>query len=300
MSSQRSASARQQTAVKLSLASNLFLVVIKITAGLASGAISVLAEGVQSLVDVLASAGILLSVRAAAAPPDRAHPYGHGKFENLASQGQMLLILGSAGYVLWTAWERWQRPQMPRLDWGAAALSVAVVVNFFVSRRLSRLARETHSQAVEAVAAHLRSDMWACLGVLGGLGAVAITREPRLDPLIAAGTTVFVVMTALRLLRDTLRPLLDEKLPAEEEAIILRVLRDDPRVLDFHRLRTRQAGSQRLMDVHVLLSDHLTFRQAHAVSEEIEDAVRRALPNLDVIVHAEPFEEERRHQSEAH
>jgi cation diffusion facilitator family transporter len=290
----------QLTAMKLSLCSNLFLVFIKIAAGLASGAISVLAEGVQSFVDVAASAFILLSIRTAAAPPDRSHPYGHGKFENLASQGQMLLILSTAGYMFWIAWQRWQEPTMPRLDWGAGALSVAIIINFFVSRHLSKLARETHSQALEAEATHLRSDMLACIGVLGGLGAVALTREPRLDPLIAAIMTVVVVVTALRLLHDSVRPLLDERLPPHEEALIRRVLEADTRVLDYHRLRTRRAGSHRLMDVHVLLPDEFTFSQAHATTEEIEDAIRQALPNVDVIVHAEPFEEERRHQREAH
>jgi cation diffusion facilitator family transporter len=296
----RGRAARQQAAARLSLLSNVFLVLIKILAGAVSGSISVLAEGIQSTVDVMASALILLTVRAAAAPPDRRHPYGHGKFENLASLGQMVLILGSAVYLLLAAWHRWWNPAPLRVDWGIAALAVALVVNAAVSSRLLRAGRETGSQALEAEAVHLRSDMFSCAGVLAGLIAVAVTGQPRLDPLIAAAMTVVVVASAIRLMRDTLRPLLDESLPAEEEALVRKVLDTDRRVRGYHRLRTRQAGSHRLVDVHVLLDDHLSFPEAHSVSEEIESAIRATLPNVDVIVHPEPFEEEMRHQRDRH
>jgi cation diffusion facilitator family transporter len=290
----------QQRAAALSLTSNIFLVVLKIIAGVASGSISVLAEGIQSTVDVLASGLILLTVRAAAAPPDRTHPFGHGKYENLASLGQMILILGTAGFLLSATWSRWQQPVMPRIDWGAAALGTALVVNALVSRRLVTVGKRTDSQALLAEAAHLRSDMYSCIGILGGLALVWLTGQPRLDPLMAGVMTVVVVVTTLRLLRQTLRPLLDESLPAEEEARVEAVLRADPRVRSFHRLRTRQAGSHRLMDVHLLLDDHLSFTEAHTIAEDVENTIRAALPNVDVTVHAEPFEAEMQHQREVH
>jgi cation diffusion facilitator family transporter len=291
---------RQVAAARLSLLSNLGLVAVKITAGVVSGSISVLAEGVQSSVDVVASALILVTLRTAAAPPDENHPYGHGKFENIASLGQMFLILGSAGYLLWAAWDRWWNPVMPRVDWGIAALCLALAVNAAVSAHLMRVARETGSQALEAEATHLRSDMLSCVGVLAGLAAVAVTRQARFDPAIAGVMTVVVVLSALRLLRDTLRPLLDESLPAGEAERVRAVLDADPRVLGYHRLRTRRAGAHRLIDVHILLDDQLTFAAAHLLAEEIEGKVREALPNSDIIIHAEPFEEETRHQAEVH
>ncbi|MFN3650186.1 MAG: cation diffusion facilitator family transporter [Armatimonadota bacterium] len=287
-------------AAALSLGANLFLVAIKISAGFLSGSISVLAEGVQSTMDVVASALILFTVRAAAQPPDPEHPYGHGKFENLASLGQMVLILGSAVYLFGAAWERWQDPVLPRVDWGAGALTIAVVVNLVVSNRLFRVAQRTGSQALEAEALHLRGDMLSCVGVLAGLFLVWITQEPRLDPLIAAVMTVLIVVGAVRLLRESLRPLLDESLPAEEEEMVRAVLDEHPEVRGYHRLRTRRAGSHRLIDLHVLLDDDLTFRRAHELSEEIEEAIRACFPNADVIVHAEPYEEEQRHQEEVH
>lgn len=289
-----------EKAARLSLGSNLLLVVIKIVTGIMSGSISVLAEGIQSTVDVVASAVILWTVRHAAAPPDRDHPYGHGKFENLASVGQMVLILGSAAYLLYAAWERWNAPRMPRLDWGIAALGTATVVNIFVSRHLFRVARETRSHALEAEAMHLRSDLISCVGVLIGLVVVGITGYARLDPLIAAGMTGYVVYSALNLLRNSLRPLADESLPAEDLARLQKVLDSDPRVLSYHRIRTRQAGSQQFVDLHVLMDDDLTLVQAHRIGEEVEAALREVLPNANVMAHIEPFRDEMRHQEEHH
>lgn len=292
----------QQQAARLSLGANVFLVAIKVGAGLHSGSLSVLAEGVQSLLDILASVMILITVRAAAAPPDSAHPYGHGKFENLTALIQMTLILGSIAGVWGVALIRWRDPnlQVPQVDWGVAAILISIAVNLWVSGRIFRVARETNSQALRAEGVHLRGDLWSCFGVLLGLTATHLFHEPRFDPLFAAGMTVFSLVSALHLLRDTLRPLLDESLPGEEERQIRAVLQADERILGFHKLRTRQAGSVRLADVHILLDDHLTFRAAHAIAEQVEAEIRRVLPNLDIMVHAEPFEEETRHQREVH
>jgi cation diffusion facilitator family transporter len=292
--------AAQQQAARLSLGANIFLVAIKIGAGLASGSLSVLAEGVQSLLDIFASAMILVTVRAAAAPPDQEHPYGHGKFENLTALVQMVLVLGSIAGIWYAAWQRFKNPVMPHVDWGVAAIVVSIIVNLLVSGRIFQVATETNSAALRAEGVHLRGDLWSCYGVLAGLIATRVTGMPRLDPAFAALMTLFAMASAIHLIRDTLRPLLDECLPGDEESAIRAVLEADSRVMGFHKLRTRQAGSSRLADVHILLDDHLSFRMAHDIGEEIEDEIRRVLPNLDVMVHTEPFEAEMQHQREDH
>ncbi len=292
--------AAQQQAARLSLGSNVFLVLIKLGAGLQSGSLSVLAEGVQSLIDIFASAMILLVVRAAAAPPDEAHPYGHGKFENITALVQMVMVLGSIAGIWYAAWRRFQSPSMPEVDWGVAAIIISIAVNLAVSARIFKVAKETESSALRAEGVHLRGDLWSCFGVLLGLAITHVTGEARFDPAVAAFMTIFAMFSAVHLIRDTLRPLLDESLPGEEEECIKSVLEADKRVLGFHKLRTRQAGSGRLADVHILLDDHLSFREAHDIGEDIEDEIRRVLPNLDVMVHVEPYEAEMKHQREDH
>jgi len=287
-------------AARLSVISNTGLVIVKIAAGLVTGSISVLAEGIQSTVDILASTMIYASLRAAERPPDKSHPYGHGKFENLASAVQMLLILGSTAFILYQAYRRLLDPRMPHVDLGVAAMGLAVAVDLAVSSHLQRVARETGSLALEAEAQHLRADMYASAGVLLGLVAVRLTGWAPLDPIVAALLTIVVIITAIRLMRLSLRPLLDQSLPAEEETKIRRTLDGDDRVKGYHKLRTRQAGVQRHVDVHVMLEDTLPLSEAHAIGEEIEGAIRKTLPNLDVVVHVEPYAEEMSHQATHH
>jgi len=292
--------AARRRAAGLSVIANIGLVLVKIAAGLASGSISVLAEGIQSTVDILASLMIYATVRVAERPPDRLHPYGHGKFESLTSAIQMLLILGSSAFILYEAAQRLRNPRMPEVGWGIGAMALAMVVDLAVSSHLLRVAGKTESLALEAEARHLRSDMYASAGVLLGLVAVRITGWAPLDPIIAAILTVVVIVTAVRLIVASLRPLLDQSLPSEEEARIRRALDADQRVKGYHKLRTRQAGSERHVDVHILVEDSLPLVKAHAIGEEMERAIRKTLPNLDVVVHVEPYAEELSHQAIQH
>jgi len=286
----------QLAAARLSLFANIFLVLIKVSAGIASGSLSVISEGVQSFLDILASAAILWTLRKANEPPDREHPWGHGKLENLVSLGQIALILVGAGGILFAAWHRLGSVYAPHFDWGIAALSVSLLVDWGVSHRVAKVAKKNGSAALHAEAVHLRSDMYSCAGVLGGLILAWITHWPWLDPAIAALMALVIIGTAIKLMKDTVRPLMDEKLPPEEESAIRKVLEADARILQYHRLRTRRAGSLRHMDVHILLDDALSFSQSHAIAEDVENSIRNALPGTDVIVHAEPYHEEMQHQ----
>jgi len=288
----------QLAAARLSLFANMFLVLIKVSAGIASGSLSVLSEGVQSFLDILASAAILWTLRKAYEPPDREHPWGHGKLENLVSLVQIALILVGAGGILFAAWHRLGSAYVPHFDWGIAALSISLLVDWGVSHRVEKVAKKSGSAALHAEAVHLRSDMYSCAGVLGGLVLAWITHWSWLDPAIAALMALVIIASAIKLMRDTVRPLMDEKLPPEEEAAIRKVLDADARVLNYHRLRTRRAGSLRHMDVHILLDDALSFSQSHAIAEDVEHSIRGALPGTDVIVHAEPYHEEMQHQND--
>ncbi len=297
--SDRSSEVRRRAA-RLSIISNTALVIVKVAAGLLTGSVSVLAEGIQSTIDIVASSMIYASLGVAARPPDRGHPYGHGKFESLTSAVQMLLILGSTTFILYQAYRRLLHPRMPEVDWGIGAMGLAIVVDLAVSSHILHVARQTESLALEAEARHLRSDMYACAGVLLGLVAVRLTGWAPLDPLIAALLAVVVIVTALRLMGTSLRPLLDQSLPPEEEGRIRRALDADARVMGYHRLRTRQAGAQRHVDVHIMLEDSLTLSRAHAIGEDVERALRKTLPNVDVVVHVEPYTEELSHQATHH
>ncbi len=286
-------------AARLSVLSNTFLIVLKLAVGWKIGSVAVLSEGAHSASDLVAALIAYFAVKASALPPDEEHPYGHGKVESLSGLIEALLIFGAA---IWIVIESVQAlfsgSRAHTVGWGIVVMGVSAVVNALISRRLLAIARKTESQALEADAHHLMTDVWTSLGVLIGLILVHFTGDSRFDPLVALLVSTFIFKAAWSISRDAIQFLLDGRLPEEEIATVQEILTKDVRVLGWHKLRSRKSGSERHIDLHVQMDDDLSLRAAHALTEELEDKIRAALPNVAVIIHPEPFEEEKRHQEE--
>ena len=294
---------RKVRAALLSILSNTFLVILKLVVGYISGSVSILSEAAHSATDLVASAIAFYSVRASDTPPDEQHPYGHGKIESVSGLAEALLIFAAAIYIIYEIVEKMLtlRAGHPHaLDAGMAVMGFSALVNFFISRYLFRIARETDSLALEADAEHLRADVLTSLGVFVGLALVRFTGILWLDPLTAAIVALLILRAAFRLAREALQPLLDSRLPDVEVATIRGILENDARVLSYHKLRTRKSGSQRHADVHVQIEDSSTLLEAHDLAEELEDRIRERLPAIYVNIHMEPYHAELRHQQEAH
>lgn len=284
---------------RLSVLSNTVLVLLKLFVGWKIGSVAVLSEAAHSASDLVAALIAYFAVQASAAPPDDRHPYGHGKFESFSGLVEALLIFGAA---VWIAIESvrglFSGTHAHEIGWGMVVMGVSAVVNFFIARRLLAVAHRAESQALQADAHHLYTDVWTSLGVLVGLLVVRLTGEARFDPLVALLVSTFIFRAAWSISRDAVQFLLDGRLPDEEIAIVEGVLREDPRALSWHKLRSRKAGAERHIDLHVQMDDDLSLRDAHALAEELEDKIRDALPNVEVMIHAEPYEEEKRHHEE--
>lgn len=294
------AAAIVERAAKLSLILTAANVVSKLILGYLSNSVSVLAEGMQSSVDVLISFGVLWTVRIAQQPPDEDHPYGHGKAEVLLGAGQMMLIIITAVLIAAEATRRLIHPTMPEVGVGAVAMLLSVGINGFSSWYMDKVGKEHGSAALRGEAMHIRGDLIASAGILLGLILVKLTGWKVLDPLLAVVLMCYVVWSALRHLIQLMHPLMDGALPPEDRKKIEYVLSNHPESRGFHFVRTRQVGPLKHVDLHVLLDDHLTFVQAHDHAEEIEAEISEALGGALVQVHYEPFEAEMRHQLQEH
>ena len=189
---------------------------------------------------------------------------------------------------------------LPGLVWGIAVMAASALINVIVSRHLLRVGRETDSPALVADGHHLQTDVLTSLGVLVGLILVRETGLAWWDSVAALGVSVLILRVGVGLAGDAMRTLADIALPPDEEQTLTRVLEAHPNVLSFHKLRTRKSGSHRHVDVHVLIADTHTFVEAHRLTEDLEDELRAALPNLHPIIHIEPYEDEVQHQRERH
>lgn len=275
-------------------------VAVKVAAGQASGSVSVLSEGLQSGADVVISFAVLQTIRWSARPPDESHPYGHGKAELIMGLLQTVVVLAASVWILVMAHHRLMNPAKIQVDWGIAAMAYAVVANTLVGAHLASVARRTKSSALKSEVLHLRSDSLAALGVLVGLVAVAITGWTPLDPIVAAVFVVISMVTAGVSLRDVLHPLMDGALPEDDRKRIEETLASISSVRGWHNVRGRSMGSHRVLELHVLLDDDLSFVRAHEIAEQVESMLSQALDGALVSVHYEPFAAEMRHRREEH
>lgn len=289
-----------QRAATVSLVATTVVVCAKLAGGIATGSISVLSEGLQSFVDVLIAFGVVQTIRVASRPPDDTHPYGHGKAEVLMSALQMLLITGTAGFIIAQAVHRIVEPQTITVDWGIAAMVFSALVNLGVSAHLAAVAKSHPSPALQGEILHLRSDTVTAVGLILGLIAVKLTNWSILDPILAIGFTAIMVVAALRQLRGVVHLLMDGAAPIEDIRVIEHTLENHVRVRGFHNLRTRTVGTTHHVDIHVLLDDDLSFVEAHDLAEEVEDQISRQLGGARVNVHYEPYHAELEHQRAEH
>ncbi len=279
----------KQNTARLSIISNSALVVFKLAVGLAGGAVSIVSEAAHSAVDLIAALIAYYAVRKAAQPPDEHHAYGHGKVENLSAAVEAALIVIAALWIIYEAVQKLTAGHIPAyLEYGIAVMAVSIVVNWYVSDKLMKVARKTCSHALEADALHLRADIWTSGGVLVGLVVIKVTGLPWLDPVIAIVVAGVVFKAGYTMTKKSLYELTDVSLPPEEEEIIAGIFAAHPAILAYHQLRTRRSGSLRLIDVHLILRRDMHLDAAHAVCDEVEAALEARLAPCEATIHLEP------------
>jgi len=284
-------------AAAVSIASNTALIIFKLVVGIMSGSIAIISEALHSGSDLAAALIAFYSVRKAAAPPDLHHHYGHEKVENLSGVIEALLIIAAAGVIIYEAVRKIiDGPHIDHVWLGIGVMMVSGIVNLIVSRRvLYPVARRTQSAALEADAAHLLTDVYTSFGVAGGLLLVQLTGWQYFDPVAAIAVALLIIRTGYLLTVQSTKVLLDQTLPEEELEEVRRCVKDHrgDLIWGYHKLRARQAGSRRHIDLHITVDETLTVAQAHETAEHIAADIRECVPNSDVLVHIEPRSHER-------
>jgi cation diffusion facilitator family transporter len=277
----------------LSVAAALATIGLKALAYRLTGSVGLLSDALESIVNLAAALLTLAMVGLAGRPPDDEHAFGYDKAEYFSSGAEGALILLAAGAIGWTAMERFLAPRPIESAWlGLAFSSVASLVNLGVARVLLRAARRHHSIALEADGRHLMTDVWTSAGVVAGVGAVAVTGWQRLDPLIALGVAAHILSSGAALVRRSFLGLLDPAVAADEQDAVRRVLaRHAGPDVQFHAIRTRQAGARRFVAMHVLVPGDWTVRRGHDLCERLEAEIAAEIPNAVVFTHLEAVDD---------
>lgn len=275
----------------LSIAAAVATIALKTSAWAMTGSVGLLSDAAESTVNLVAAVVALLALRIAAKPATEQFLYGRAKAEYFSAAVEGAMIFVAAAVILVTAVERFVHPQpLENVGVGLLISVLASILNGAVAFVLLRAGRRHRSITLRADGKHLLTDVWTSVGVIAGVGLVALTHWERLDAIVAFAVGINIIVTGIGLMSESLSGLLDKSLPAEDNGIITEILRHrtDGQVT-FHGLQTREAGQQKFMNVHVLVPDEWTVKHGHDYIEELEAELIAVLPGLTVLTHLEPI-----------
>lgn len=278
----------------LSIFAAILTISLKAAAYFYTGSVGLLSDALESLINLAAAIIALLMIKIAAQPPDEEHSFGHDKAEYFASgiEGAMIFIASLS--IAYAAVMRFLYPQpLENLGIGLIVSAVATLINLIVGQILIRTGKRHHSIVLEADGHHLMTDVWTSVGVIFGVAAVNFTGWLRLDPIIALIVAVNITWMGYKLIHRSVLGLMDTAISPETQQKVTEIL--DRYVADkginYHALRTRQAGARRFVYVHILVPDEWTVQKGHALCDEIEEEIHQQIEHSTVFTHLEPLED---------
>lgn len=283
-------SKKKEKVAALSIISNSILIILKLVSGILTGSMSVISEAIHSAFDLIASIIAFISVMLSSKPPDKDHPYGHGKIENISGLAEGLLIFVAAFFIIYESIKKIINPQKIEDHFIAICVMIfSAVVNIIISKILYKVAKEEDSIALEADALHLKTDVLTSFGVAAGLILIKITNIYILDPLVAILVAFLIIKESWNLCKNAFGPLLDSKLSDDDENKIIEVMNNySSQIIDYHRLRTRKSGCVKYIDFHMTVKDDVSVKESHDLSEKIQIDMKKAMKNTSINIHIEP------------
>ena len=289
----------------LSIAAAVTTIALKSGAYLLTGSVGLLSDALESVVNLVAAVLALIAIRISSRPADETHPYGHGKVEYFSAGAEGLMILVAAVLIIVSAVQRLIVPQqLEDLGIGLVITVVATLVNLVVGLLVLRAGRRHRSITLVADGKHLLTDVWTSVGVVIGVGLVAITGWLPLDSLVAIAVAINILWTGWGLVGHSTRGLMDHAMPPADVDAVRQVLASvagehpDGEV-HFHALQTRESGRERFVSMHVLVPGTWTVAEGHDLLEEVESRIRDSLPGTHVHTHLEPSEDPRSYEDGA-
>lgn len=277
----------------LSIAAALVTIALKTTAYFITGSVGLLSDAIESVVNLIGGIMALAMLTVAARPADEEHAYGHSKAEYFSSGVEGGLILVAAISIAVAAVQRLITPKfLEEIGLGLVVSFVATLVNLGVALLLLRVGRKHNSITLEANAHHLIADVWTSVGVVAGVGLVVLTKWNWLDSVVALVVAANIVWTGVRIVRRSIAGLMDIALSAEDMATVRTVLQTYEQTgIQFHALRSRQAGARKFISIHVLVPGGWTVQRGHELLDKIEADIRKALPDSEVFTHLESLDD---------
>ena len=279
--------------ISLSIAAALGTMALKFWSYEVTGSLGLFSDAAESSVNLIAALIAFWMLTIASQPPDHDHAFGHSKAEYFSSALEGILILLAAIVILISATHRFLHPQnLVQLSEGIGISIIAAVINGTVAMVLLRASRKLRSISLKADAHHLLTDVWTTVGIAVGLVLVKITGWQVLDPLMAIAVAFNIAWVGIKLIRETTNALMDGVISESDQQLVWQVLSSyEEQGIQFHALRSRQAGARSFISFHVLVPGTWSVKQGHDLCEELEQRVMKVLPGSHVMTHLEPIED---------
>ena len=277
-------------ALRLAMISALVQFALKGVTGLATGSLAVLATAMDSLGDFLNVAVGGAAIRLGLRPPDPTHAFGHGKTEALGALLQAVIILPLAALLVLQGIERLRQPapvQSPALAVGV--MLAAAIAGYLTARRLQYVSRQTDSVALKGVGLVFAVDAVTHTGVIVAILLSDFAGLEIADPLASFAVALYVVVQTTGLAAGAIHDLLDRQIPeAWRQRVIMELEEHAAEFIDYHRLRTRMAGPEKHIDLHLTLCRFRTLEESHRLVDHLENAIEAIIPQSQVIIHVDP------------
>lgn len=280
---------RKSQAALIAVVGGITVLCIKLLAYFLSNSVALLSDALESIVNIVASGLMVFSVYVSEKPADDSHQYGHQKIEEISSMLEGLFIIAAAFLIVYTAAGRlFESVKLSELNLAIAVSILATALNAGLSRFLARTGRKSGSAALEGDAKHLLSDVISSAGVWVGLFVVQLTGWNFMDSVLAFIVAALIARMGLGLVLKSSHHLMDRSAEEEEKQIRKILLRHRSQFVDFHDVKTRRHGNQVFAELHLSVDGSLSVREAHDLTDHLEEDLKQELPNINITIHVEP------------
>lgn len=276
-------------AARSSLAVALILIALKVVTFFITGSVAILSSLFDSAQDFMTSLVNMVAIRQATEPADREHRFGHGKAQAIGSLIQAFIIAMASLFLMIESVRHFCNPEpLKQVTMGLIITIIAIILTFFLIRFQAHVIKETNSLSIKADRAHYAGDILMNIGVMVSMILSYYLDWERLDSIFGMAVSVYLFFAIYHIICDSFNVLMDKEMPEDFRKAIHTIAHSFPEVTLIHDMKTRQSGSHAFVQFSVHLDDTLTLRQAHDITDKIEDRIKERFPDTEVIIHPEP------------
>ena len=283
---------KKATVVSTSVAG--LLVLIKMTVGVLSGSIAVLASAIDSFLDLTVSLFNYFALNSAEKDPDDQFHYGRSKIEPLAAVIEGVVVSSSAIFIFYEALVKITHPrEMSHMSESIAVMIVSFIITAFLVTFLNYVAKKTKNMVIKADALHYKTDLFSNGAVLIALVLISYTAEELIDPILGIGIAIYMIYSAIPIIKEGVLMLLDAALPEEDIELMIETIKSEPLITDYHFLQTREAGSNIFISVHAVFNVSISLYDAHLVADNVEAKIKTLFEDkiVHTLIHMDPYDD---------